>query len=269
MAIRQKIQEISLALIKVSVAARRNEFRQKLEHLSFALLEVFGERDYEKVLAELEKIEIFASFGKLIYEIEPINAKILIEECGNAANSIRQSSGFEGKTDISSLFSRNDTLDSLKKNDSNNEKESLDPLKGQKRLSLKVSKKNNAVPLRGISRSETIDDNAAIPNAAIEKNNPAMNPAIPTEIKNNAVPLRGISRSETIEQGDSAIRQSAIVDKIRQSGNQETQLKDIIAGFNDVSERTIRYDLQKLCNQGILERIGSGGPSTYYKIRQI
>lgn len=60
------------------------------------------------------------------------------------------------------------------------------------------------------------------------------------------------------------IRQSAILDKIRQSEGQQIQLKDIIAAFPEVSERTMRYDLQKLCSQGLLVRIGSGGPGSYY-----
>ena len=72
---------------------------------------------------------------------------------------------------------------------------------------------------------------------------------------------------ETIGNGNgnganSIIRQSAICNVIRQLG--KASMKDIIAEFPEVSERTIRYDLQKLCNQGSLSRIGNGGPSTYY-----
>ena len=63
---------------------------------------------------------------------------------------------------------------------------------------------------------------------------------------------------------NSTIRQSAILEKIRQSGNKQSQLKDIIAAFPDISERTMRYDLQKLCFQGLIERIGNGGPGSYY-----
>lgn len=66
---------------------------------------------------------------------------------------------------------------------------------------------------------------------------------------------------------NAAIRQSAILEKIRQSGNRQIQLKDIIAEFPEVSERTMRYDLQKLCNQGIIERIGNGGPGSYYALK--
>jgi len=61
------------------------------------------------------------------------------------------------------------------------------------------------------------------------------------------------------------IRQSAIVDRIRQFGN--CRLKDIQEILPDISERTIRYDLQKLAEQGLIERTGSGGPATYYKVK--
>ena len=65
----------------------------------------------------------------------------------------------------------------------------------------------------------------------------------------------------------SVIRQSAILEIIRQSGN--CRLKDIQDSFHDVSERTIRYDLQNLIERGLLDRVGSGGPSTYYKAHEV
>ena len=64
---------------------------------------------------------------------------------------------------------------------------------------------------------------------------------------------------------NSTIRQSAIIDIIRQS--KKIGLKDVLAAFPDVSERTLRYDLQKLCIQGVLDRIGNGGPATYYTLK--
>lgn len=62
-----------------------------------------------------------------------------------------------------------------------------------------------------------------------------------------------------------AMRHSAILSKIRQTGN--CRLKDIQESLPDISERTIRYDLQKLAEQGLIERIGSGGPATYYQVK--
>lgn len=63
----------------------------------------------------------------------------------------------------------------------------------------------------------------------------------------------------------SQIRQSKILDKIRQSGN--CRLRDIQEVLPDTSERTLRYDMQRLVINGLIERIGNGGPSTFYKIR--
>ena len=75
--------------------------------------------------------------------------------------------------------------------------------------------------------------------------------------------------AEKEENGNSAMRQSAIVDKIRQyqSGTERATLKEIMAALPSVSERTVRYDLQKLCAKGVIERVGQGGPSTHYVIK--
>jgi len=33
----------------------------------------------------------------------------------------------------------------------------------------------------------------------------------------------------------------------------------------NISERTIRYDLQTLLEQGLVERVGNAGPSVFYR----
>lgn len=67
------------------------------------------------------------------------------------------------------------------------------------------------------------------------------------------------------ENQDSIIRQSAIADKIRQFTEENCQFKDIEEALPGISERTIRYDIQKLINKGVIERVGIG-MGTYYKI---
>lgn len=62
-----------------------------------------------------------------------------------------------------------------------------------------------------------------------------------------------------------AIRQTAILNKIRQSGN--CRIKDIQELLPDCSERTIRYDLQTLVEQNLVERVGAGGPSVFFRAR--
>lgn len=62
-------------------------------------------------------------------------------------------------------------------------------------------------------------------------------------------------------------RQTIILNKIRQSGN--TAMRDIIAALPNVSERTLRYDLQKLCDRAVIERLGNGGPASFYRLRDL
>ncbi|TSC82650.1 MAG: hypothetical protein G01um101420_173 [Parcubacteria group bacterium Gr01-1014_20] len=75
--------------------------------------------------------------------------------------------------------------------------------------------------------------------------------------------------SEPIDQRTKAnpeIRQSAILDRIRQRGY--CRLRDIEEAFVDTSERTLRYDLQRLIEQDLVERIGSGGPASFYRVKR-
>ena len=62
-----------------------------------------------------------------------------------------------------------------------------------------------------------------------------------------------------------AIRQTAILERIRQTGN--CRIKDIQEILPQCSERTIRYDLQDLLEKNLVERVGSGGPSVFYRLR--
>lgn len=62
------------------------------------------------------------------------------------------------------------------------------------------------------------------------------------------------------------IRQSAILERIRQSGN--CRIKELQDFLPDLSDRSLRYDLQALIEQGTIERIGNG-PSTFYRVREV
>jgi hypothetical protein len=62
------------------------------------------------------------------------------------------------------------------------------------------------------------------------------------------------------------VRQSLILDKIRQSGT--CRLRDLQDILPDASERTIRYDIQELITRGHLERVGAGGPATAYRLKE-
>jgi DNA-binding transcriptional ArsR family regulator len=85
------------------------------------------------------------------------------------------------------------------------------------------------------------------------------------EIKNEAIEY-GNEESGNQEDGSSGIRQEKIASLIGSSKDGRVALKDIVAAFPEVSERTIRYDLKKLFEAGKVIRQGSGGPSNYYTL---
>ena len=198
MFISQKAQEISLALIKISVYIRRAELKGRFELLAFDLLERVAGKDFESALSILDVLRALISFGKTIYEIEPYNVRILLQELDGLSAAIQKELGLNEGFDIDSIFSK---------------------------------------PVASI-----IDHPASAGNRESDDYN----------------------REDQVSSGNSAIRQSAIVERIRQSGN--AAMKDVIAAFPEVSERTLRYDLQKLCFQGAIQRVGNGGPSSYYTI---
>ncbi|HVN26398.1 MAG TPA: DeoR family transcriptional regulator [Candidatus Paceibacterota bacterium] len=86
-----------------------------------------------------------------------------------------------------------------------------------------------------------------------------------SEPKNDPIEKQG-QESEINGILKSAIRQSAILDRIRQMGN--CRMKDIQEILPNASERTLRYDLQTLVEQGLIDRVGTGGPAVFYRIRQ-
>lgn len=62
------------------------------------------------------------------------------------------------------------------------------------------------------------------------------------------------------------IRKSAILEKIRQSGN--CRMRDLQEIAGNISERTLRYVLNRMMQEGLIERIGNSGPATYYRLRE-
>ena len=77
--------------------------------------------------------------------------------------------------------------------------------------------------------------------------------------------FEGLEESGNESGNKAEIRQAAILERIRQTGN--CRLGDIQAILPDSSERTIRYDLESLVQRNLVERLGAGGRSVYYRAK--
>lgn len=79
----------------------------------------------------------------------------------------------------------------------------------------------------------------------------------------DAYPVHSHNNGNGQSENAAEIRQKEILEKIRQNNN--CRLKDLQESFPDISERTLRYDIQRLIEQKEVERVGSGGPGTFYR----
>jgi len=136
-------------------------------------------------------------------------------------------------------------------------------------LDAAVIERMNTAKYNGLDVAEIFSEAAAHSEHYPTMENAAMhNPAIQKEEHAGHFP----GNEEVVESGGNMglmkaeMRQSAIMEKIRQSGN--CRIKEIQEILPDCSERTIRYDLQSLLEKNLIERIGTGGPSVAYRIRQ-
>lgn len=220
---RQKAREICYALVKVSYFVRRTDLRQRLERLAFEFLEnsaILSADNtdaliFNQIFKNIAVLDALIRMGHSLYEIEPVNATLLIRELNDFNSTIRQ---FRDSA-IAELPNLDTALSSLTKNND---------------LSIR----------KELNREEDNDSELGV---------------------------------------NSAIRQNMIIEKIRQFTNNSAnnsatnenpqdlplnsfRLRDLLVEFPDISNRTLRYDLERLCSQGVIEKIGSRGPACYYRL---
>lgn len=216
-------------LLRLAAYVRRFDLRKKIENLAYQLIENISYQNFDLTILTLDALTDFISLAKNIYEVEPLNARIILREIDTLATEIRKFSGLEKLDNIQSLF----------------------PTSFSKTILQAESK-----PLQ---KKQTAGGNPLPVDTAI---------VLPGYTGNTAIRQRNTATGIAELPQDVAIRQSAIIGKIRQSSEKRLRLHDLLQGFPEVSERTLRYDLQRLCDLGKLIRQGSGGPGNYYVLSE-
>ncbi len=262
----RKAQETSFALLKIAAYIRRFELRQRIEKLSYHLLENISYQNPEVATNTITALRNFVLLGKNIYEIEPKNALILDRELEALHNEISRFSGTSESLDVSTLFSVNLPVHtkpeegrvSQVKVKSSKPKTVLIPRETSSEWQFHIPEeiliKDSEVSEEPIPEAEEV--NVAINNQAIL---PAL--ALAMEGDNTA------NRTARLHEDYGEARQEKMIALIASSENRQMQLKDFIAAFPEISDRTIRYDLKKLTDSGKIVRQGSGGPANYYELR--
>lgn len=253
--IKEKAREISYALVRVAFYIKRLELRDRIEGLAFELLDDAAKASVENsaqaitgVLSTIASLDVLVRLAHSIYEIEPVNATIIVRELNNLNSAIRQFGKLdEHLPNLESLFSHSSI---------NNPVAAAINLSGDFQMSNDVKTSESSVAGSGdenVYKNESISEDSAGAGSSLAV----------TGAGSTVVSRIGQDTNQAL---NIAMRQASIVDKIRARNGSGMRLKDILAEFRNVSERTIRYDLQGLCEKGVIERVGNGGPATYYRI---
>ncbi len=242
-AILKKSFEISYALVRIADTIQPDPFARHFKHLGLEVLSATALGSGKKALAALRGIEYLVRLAASTGVITSRNGEVVAEEVNllvahmNAALGAPSGDDF----DVSSVFS---------------------PAGGD----------DAPIPVRGEVQPVMSHSDVGGPSDGLEAVQ-EMDTA-PEVVSEPVSTVTGKKDAHTETSIRAQIRQSAIFDRIRQSGNPpdgETgcRMTDIRKFFPDVSERTLRYDIEELISQGLVERVGHSGPATSYRAREI
>lgn len=240
---KRKAFEVSYALSRVAEAASAPDLKSALERSAARLLESVAYKQYVDAEAAVGACHLFVHLGHALGTIGSANAQTLFEELEllNSAIAESKNEGSIAELNLQEVFTSK-----FVKNE-------------ERSKTGKYREETDVAP--DVADSARILQNTA--GSAIR--HLADSASHSEDSKRIAEPLIFSEKARDESESDlpNLIRQSAMLEKVYENGS--CKFKDIQEAFPAVSERTIRYDLQKLCEHGLIEKIGSTGPATFYR----
>lgn len=240
----KKSYEIAYALCRLSAAIHELPFAESLMGYAIALLNGAIRRDKDEVQQTLLGIDYFLNLGLGLGYLSQRNTDLLSQEMNKLQASLESLSNDIGFNDIelADIFTQEaiSELESV----SNKSGQSQSPNNPQWRGFSEVTKSESGNMKSG---NPAIAESEYLPKGSIE------------EVLENRKGQSGETNGSSISIEN---RQSAILERIRQSGN--CRIRDLQEAFPDYSERTLRYDVESLIAKNVVERVGAGS-ATFYR----
>ena len=231
--IKNRSFEIAWAVFRCANIVKQLKLKTELENASVDVIANLG------VVDNLEKLEQLIRLAEAVEGIGKTNAFVLFREIDNLKEAIRQwnlaiRQEKEDSSAIDTIFAKTPT--SLF--DINN------PSTGHSTLrvsdSMSSGQGSSAILRQDVPRVVRQSENSS----AIQLPASSAKIAIDSSANNDED------------------RQNRLFKKVQELG--KTTTKELLASFPDISERTVRFYLFRLCDQGLVSRIGSTGPGSYY-----
>jgi hypothetical protein len=251
----KKAYEIAYALFRISAKISEAGIKERLESQAIDLLVSANAGEYDSAAKTVAAIEALVKFSIDLNIMSIPNGEVLLREIGLMNDVVIECIDKSDEVDVAKFFTS--APQEKKRNP-----DSVVPVTF--RPSFAPISPKNPIPINPAISSSTVfrDGGGPVLREMEKKQGSIDRPAsVTTEV--DAVSESG-NPAIVLKSGN---RQIAILDKIRQSGN--CKLRELQEILPDCSERTIRYVLEELIERNLVERIGAGGPSVSYKIRQI
>jgi hypothetical protein len=229
---------LAYATFRLAETLSHEAFQQAFENRAVRLLLASLDEDAAIQTGILRDIEHLVGFGRDVGAIHPQTAELMLQEIG-----------------------RFDQLTASKFNPA-------------------IRKNNNAAIGNPVKKAVSIPKEVLFPKKEAKTDIVPVVIDMPAKIiKGGRANERENAPEQLAEKFDA--RKAKILEIIRQSGNPPAEraglpglqlgcrLRDVQEVLPEVSERTLRYDIQRLGAEGLIERIGNGGPSTYYRVKSL
>lgn len=245
--------EVVWAAFRVAGVCGRDSFRELLEKRA---LSFFSEKTDET----LQLFEQTITLGYRIGDIAPQNAKVLLREINHLRTQMSEGGKKSDKSgnaiytvDISDTFS---SIPKRQESGNNNE-----------------SGKSLASPLDDIMQQIEKGFNTNTDESLATFGNDEKQEEIP---QNEQKEQKSLATSGKVWQqksgnasggsGNHIERKQAILAVLKEK--KLCHMSDIIGALPGVSDRTLRYDVKSLIEKNLVERVGSGGPHSFIRLRQ-
>ncbi len=283
--IKNRSLEIAWAVFRCAALFKQENLKMKTENIAVDLVALSHnfqkrEEDAKEQLNVLSQLEILVKLAEVLEEINIINAQVLFREINNltwavqnALSEIKQSLQIKPEhPDIESIFSS--SRQKSKETSANKLPEETKEI-----VEINEEKFLRQTPL-AVDEKDWIDDNYFSGNKETKNSKSVRRPSSGAVAVAAGLDIKTLinKRKSALMENSAAIRQnsdvfpldtadswqSVIFNKIKEV--EKISARELIAALPQISERTVRFYLQKLTDSGLIKRIGNPGPGSYYML---
>ena len=239
----QRSFEVVWAVFRVAEHATRPKIKQALEDKAVDYLT-------SKDLATLDDLEEIVRLSAQIKDINKVNSSVLLREIGSLRSAILELNDCKARMLVPAK--NPETAPNIEESFS--------------RPPMRISEIIRSIS-DSINKSKPENSPAREMSEKIESGNPSFAKATEGKESGKEFGKEIKANSGRFEAAIGFKERNDILIKLM-SKRTLCHIKDVLQSMPGISERTVRYDVQRLVDKGVIERIGTGGPNSFFRLKK-